>query len=157
MTRHHNGDARVFPGPTLPYKLLQVALVVSGVACIGLYPLALFWPSGWAWHHGAPHDSLYFMMIVGLYATLGVFVLNAARKPEANLSLIWFTVASTVVHAAIMAVQSLGSGHHMGHLAGDVPALLLVALALAVLMGSSGINKPAFSRNDLHCENKVTH
>ena len=41
MTRHHNGDARVFPGPTLPYKLLQVALVVSGVACIGLYPLAL--------------------------------------------------------------------------------------------------------------------
>jgi len=38
MTRHHNGDARVFPGPTLPHKLLQVALVVSGVACIGLYP-----------------------------------------------------------------------------------------------------------------------
>ncbi len=139
-----------------PYKLLQLALVVSGMACICLYPLALFWPSGWAWHHGAPHDSLYFMMIVGVYATLGVFLLNAARKPEVNLSLIWFTVVSSVVHAAIMAVQSFGSGHHMGHLVGDVPALLLVALALAVLVVSSGVNKPRLGQNDLHYENKVT-
>ncbi|MDT5093697.1 MAG: hypothetical protein QOH60_3060 [Mycobacterium sp.] len=124
------------------YKLLQVALVVSGLACICLYPLALVWPSGWAWHHGAPHDSMYFMMIVGVYATLGVFLLNAARKPEANLSLIWFAIVSSVVHAAIMAVQSFAPGHHMGHLAGDVPALLLVALALAVLVVSAGVNKP---------------
>jgi hypothetical protein len=133
-----------------PYKLLQFALVASGAACICLYPLALFWPSGWAWHHGEPHDSLYFMMIVGVYATLGVFLLNAARKPEANLSLIWFTIVSSVVHAAIMAVQSFGSGDHMGHLAGDVPALLLVALALAVLVVLSGVNRPDFSGNDLH-------
>jgi hypothetical protein len=56
------------------------------------------------------------MMIVGLYATLGAFLWNVARRPEANISLIWFTVCSSVVHAAIMAVQSFGSGHHMGHL-----------------------------------------
>jgi hypothetical protein len=93
MTRHPNGDARVFPGPTLPYKLLQVALVVSGVACIGLYPLALFWRSGWAWHQGAPNDSLLLHDDCWpLRATLGVFGPNAARKAEANLSLIWFTV-----------------------------------------------------------------
>ena len=124
------------------YKALQVALVASGAAMICLYPLAVVWPSGWAWHHGAPHDSMYFMMIVGVYATLGVFVANAARKPEANLSLIWFTVVSSAVHAAIMSVQSFGSGHHMGHLVGDVPALLVVAAALAVLVVASGINKP---------------
>jgi hypothetical protein len=140
MTRNHNEGA---PAPTLPYKLLQVALVVSGAACISLYPLALVWPSGWAWHHGAPHDSLYFMMIVGIYATLGVFLLNAARRPEANASLIWFTVVSSVVHAAIMAVQSFGAGHHMGHLAGDVPALLVVAVALAVLVVKAGVGKTA--------------
>jgi hypothetical protein len=124
------------------YRLLQIALVASGAACLLLYPLSVVWPSGWAWHLGAPYQSDYFMMIVGLYATLGVFVLNAARRPEANLSLIWFTVCSSVVHAAIMAVQSFGGGHHMGHLWGDVPALLLVAIVLSVLVLSSGLKQP---------------
>jgi hypothetical protein len=82
------------------------------------------------------------MMIVGVYATLGVFLLRAARNPEANLSLIWFTVWSSVVHAAIMAVQSFSNaGHHMGHLVGDVPALLLIAVVLAVLVRASGLKQ----------------
>jgi hypothetical protein len=83
------------------------------------------------------------MMIVGLYATLGIFLLNAARNPQANLSLIWFTVWSSVVHAAIMAVQSFGGRHQMGHLMGDVPALLLVAVILSVLVLSSGLKQSA--------------
>jgi uncharacterized protein DUF6632 len=139
MTIDHKQGATA---PALSYKLLQVALVGSGAAAICLYPLALVWPSGWAWHHGAPHDSLYFMMIVGIYVTLGVFLLNAARRPEANVTLIWFAVVSSVVHAAIMAVQSFSPGHHMGHLAGDVPAMLLMAVALAALLVKSGISKP---------------
>jgi hypothetical protein len=129
-----------------PYKLLQFALVVFGAIMLLLYPLALVWPSGWAWHPGAPHHSDYFMMIVGLYATLGVFLLNAARNPRANLSLIWFTVWSSVVHAAIMAVQSFGHGDHLGHLLGDVPALLLVAIVLAALVLSAGLKQPAPDR-----------
>jgi hypothetical protein len=123
-----------------PYKLLQFALVVFGAIMLLLYPLALVWPSGWAWHPGAPHQSQYFMMIVGIYATLGVFLLNAARNPQANLSLIWFTVWSSVVHAAIMAVQSFGE-HQMGHLWGDVPALLLVAIVLSALVMRSGLKQ----------------
>jgi hypothetical protein len=121
------------------YRLLQLALVFFGAVMLLLYPLAMVWPSGWAWHPGAPHQSHYFLMIVGLYATLGVFVINAARRPEANISLIWFTAVSSLVHAAIMAVQSFGGGHHMGHLAGDVPALLAVAVVLPVLMKTSGL------------------
>ena len=114
---------------TTPYRLLQLALAVFGIIALLLYPLAVVWPSGWAWHAGAPHESQYFMMIVGLYATIGVFLLNAARKPEANLSFIWFVVWSSAVHALIMAVQSFSGGHHghIGHLWGDVPALILVA------------------------------
>jgi len=127
------------------YKLLQIALAVFGALCLLLYPLAVVWPSGWAWHAGAPYQSDYFMMIVGLYATLGVFLINAARNPRANLSLIWFAVWSSVVHAAIMAVQSFGGDHHMGHqmghLLGDVPALLLVAVILSVLVHSSGLKQ----------------
>jgi hypothetical protein len=129
------------------YKLLQLALAVFGVVFLLVYPLALFWPSGWAWHHGAPYESDYFMMIVGVYATLGVFLLNAARNPKANRSLIWFTAVSSVVHAAIMAWQSV-SGNHMGHLWGDVPALLLVAVVLAVLVLASGLKEPASAGTD---------
>jgi hypothetical protein len=124
------------------YRLLQIALVGFGAVMILLYPLAAVWPSGWAWHPGAPYQSDYFMMIVGLYATLGLFLWNAARRPEANISLIWFTVWSSVVHAAIMAVQSFGSDHHMGHLWGDVPALILGAIVLSVLVLKSGLKQP---------------
>ncbi|WP_280834344.1 DUF6632 domain-containing protein [Mycolicibacterium frederiksbergense] len=132
--------------PSNSYRLLQIALVVFGAVMLLLYPLAVIWPSGWAWHPGAPYQSTYFMMIVGVYATLGVFLCNAARRPEANISLIWFTVCSSAVHAGIMAVQSFGSGHHMGHLWGDVLALLLVAVVLAVLVLSSGLKQPAADR-----------
>jgi hypothetical protein len=127
-------------------RLLQVALAVFGAIMILLYPLALLWPSGWAWHPGAPYQSQYFMMIVGIYATLGAFLLNAARNPRAHSSLIWFTVWSSVVHAAIMAVQSFGHGNHLGHLWGDVPALLLVAIVLGALMVSSGTRQQASRR-----------
>jgi hypothetical protein len=129
-----------------PYKLLQFALVVFGAIMLLLYPLALVWPSGWAWHTDAPHQSQYFMMIVGIYATLGVFLLNAARNPQSNLSLIWFTVWSSVVHAAIMAVQSVSGEHQLGHLWGDVAALLLVAIVLSALVLSSGLKQPAPDR-----------
>ena len=126
-----------------PYKLLQFALVVFGAIMLLLYPLALLWPSGWAWHPGPPHESQYFMMIVGIYATLGIFLIIAARNPRANLSLIWFTVSSSVVHAAIMTVQSFGHEDHMGHLLGDVPALLLVAIVLSVLVLMSELKQPS--------------
>jgi hypothetical protein len=73
------------------------------------------------------------MMILGVYATLGVFLLIASKNPAAHASLIWFTVWSSVVHAVIMAVQALTDGAERGHLIGDVPALLVVAIVLAVL------------------------
>ncbi|MGV0792624.1 DUF6632 domain-containing protein [Mycolicibacterium sp. XJ1819] len=125
-----------------PYKLLQIALVVFGLIALCLYPLSAVWPAGWAWHAGPPHHSDYFMMIVGIYATLGVFLLIAARDPRAHLSLIWFTVWSSVVHAAIMAVQSVRGHHQLGHLAGDVPALLVGAIVLAALVRASGLHQP---------------
>ena len=44
------------------YKLLQFALAVFGVVMLLLYPLAVVWPSGWAWESGAPYQSHLFMM-----------------------------------------------------------------------------------------------
>jgi hypothetical protein len=72
-------------------------------------------------------------MILGVYATLGVFLLFASRNPLAHLSLIWFTVWSSVVHAGIMALQALTNPDQRAHLWGDVPALLVIAAVLALL------------------------
>jgi hypothetical protein len=116
------------------HKLLQLALIAFGAVFCLVYPLARYWPSGWAWHSGPPADSNYFMMIVGFYATLGVFLILAAREPSANRSLIWFTIWSSLVHGAVMAVQSLGDPAQRGHLTGDVPALILVAAVLGALV-----------------------
>ena len=110
---------------------LRIALVVVGlIAIFAVYPLFQLWPSGWAWGHGHSH---YLFMIIGVYATLGVFLLLAARDPLAHRSLIWFTVWSSVVHAGIMGAQAIYDGAESGHLIGDVPALLLIAIVLGVL------------------------
>ena len=74
------------------------------------------------------------MMIIGVYATLGVFLIIASRSPDANKSLILFTIWSSVVHAAIMGAQSLSDMGERGHLIGDVPTLGLVAIILAALL-----------------------
>jgi hypothetical protein len=105
-------------------------VAVGIIFLVGIYPLMIIWPAGWTWHTG---HSDYPMMIVGVYATLGVFLIMGAREPMANLSLIWFTVWSSIVHAAIMLVQSFEAVENHGHLLGDVPALLVVAIVLAVL------------------------
>jgi hypothetical protein len=111
---------------------LRIALIVVGLTFIfGIYPLGIVWPSGWTWGHGHSH---YLMMIIAIYATLGVFLLFASRNPAANKSIIWFTVWSSVVHGGLMAVQSFNDVEERGHLLGDVPALILIAIILAVLM-----------------------
>ncbi len=110
---------------------LRVVLVAVGlIFTFGVYPLGVLWPSGWAWGQGHSH---YLMMIIGVYATLGIFLLIASRDPLAHRSLIWFTVWSSLVHAGIMAVQAYRDPMERGHLIGDVPALLVVAIALAAL------------------------
>ena len=112
-------------------KYLRLALILVGVIFLaGIYPLMIIWPSGWTWHTG---HSDYPLMIVGIYATLGAFLIMAARDPLEHLSLIWFTVWSSLVHAAIMTVQAFEAPESHGHLFGDVPALLIVAVLLAVL------------------------
>jgi hypothetical protein len=112
-------------------KYLRIALLLVGLIFVfGIYPLTIIWPSGWSWHTG---HSDYLQMILGIYATLGVFLLIASRNPLAHLSLIWFTVWSSVVHGGIMAVQSLENFQNRGHLWGDVLALFVVAAVLALL------------------------
>jgi hypothetical protein len=111
---------------------LKIVLVVVGlIFLVAVYPLMMFlWPSGWRWQ---PNQPEYEQMILGVYATLGIFLLLAVRDPAANRNLIAFTAWSSLVHAAIMAVQAFRHASEHGHLWGDIPALVVVGVALIAL------------------------
>lgn len=112
-------------------KWLRVVLVIFAVFCLAFWPLTQLWPVGWSWHPRGSHSE---HMIVVLYIVLGIFLLRAARNPMQHRSLIWFTVWSSVGHGGLMAWQSLSDPMEHGHMLGDIPALLVGALLLGVLM-----------------------
>lgn len=112
------------------HTLLSVVLVLTGIAFIGLYGVTLLFPEAWMWE---PRQYEYEQMIIGIYAVLGIFLLLAARAPERHLSLIWFAAASSLVHGFIMLVQALVDPAERANLYGDIPALILISIVLAVL------------------------
>ena len=67
-------------------RYLRIALVFVGLLfTFGLYPLMRFWPSSWGW---LPSQPEYEQMLLGIYATLGVFLIIASRNPMEHRSLI---------------------------------------------------------------------
>ena len=116
-------------------KYLKIALAWIGTFFIfGIYLAMHFLPDSWGW---TPSQYEYEQMIIGIYATLGVFLLLAIKDPMANKSLIWFTIWSSVVHGGIMFVQALVDTTDRANLHGDIPALFGVAIVLAYLMPKS--------------------
>ena len=114
-------------------RYLKIALYVFGAIFIVGVPAMMIWiwPSGWGW---TPPQPEYEQMIMGIYVTLGIFLVRAAKDPMANASLIWFTIWSSIVHGGIMLVQALMDGTEKANLIGDIPALFLVAFVLWYLM-----------------------
>ncbi len=121
-------------------KHLKTALYVVGVIYIVGVPamMMVIWPDGWGW---TPAQPEYEQMIMGVYATLGVFLILAAKDPLANASLIWFTIVSNIVHGGIMFVQAILDETERANLIGDVPALFLVAAVLWYLMPNKANNR----------------
>ena len=112
-------------------QALSIVLIVVGLIFIfGVWLLMRVWPSGWQWQPSQPE---YEQMIMGVYATLGVFLLLAAREPRKHRSLILFTAWSSIVHAGIMGLQAIRDTAERGHLIGDVPALAIVGILLIIL------------------------
>lgn len=129
----YNCERRYLMRHTEKLKYLKVALIVFGIIFIAGIPVMMMWiwPSGWGW---TPPQPEYEQMIMGVYATLGVFLILAAKDPVANASLIWFTIWSSIVHGGIMLVQALVDETERANLLGDIPALFLVAFVLLYLM-----------------------
>jgi len=103
-------------------RALKVVLVFVGLLFSALvYPLIMF----------VRQDPALAMML-GLYVTLGIFLLLAARDPSANRSLIAFTAWSSFAHAALMGAQALLNLIARGELIGSA-VLILIGVALIAL------------------------
>lgn len=112
-------------------RRLRIALIVVGISFVaGLYPMVNLWQAGFRWQ---PEQPQYEQMIAVIYAVLGIFLVRASRDPFKHLSLIWFTVWSSLGHAVVMAVHALMDPSEWVHLVGDVPALVIVVVVLTVL------------------------
>lgn len=73
-----------------------------------------------------------------------MFLWRAAANQAQHVSLIWFTVWSSFVHAAIMAVHAFTDPGELGHLPGDVAALFLIGAAIALAtIRSTASSRPA--------------
>ena len=116
-------------------RYLQITLVLIGSVFLFLYPLMQLWPSGWVW---LPRQHEYEQMMIGVYATLGIFLIWASIRPEAHLSLIWFTFWSSLVHGIIMGTQAIIDPAESGHLIGDVAALFIAVVLLGWLTPRKG-------------------
>lgn len=103
-------------------RSLKVVLVVVGLILTAfIYPVLM------------PHQSELLQMFMGVYATLGVFLLLASRNPSANRSLIAFTAWSSLVHAAIMAMQAVHEVSERAHLLYGVLLFATIGALLLVL------------------------
>jgi len=112
-------------------RYLRTVLIVVGlVFIVGIGTLMRFWPAGFAW---TPSQPEYQQMFVGVYATLGVFLILASRDPTKHRSLILFAAWSSIVHGVVMGIQAFVDATERTHLVGDVPALVIVGLVMLTL------------------------
>jgi hypothetical protein len=115
-------------------RALKIVLVLVGLLFLaGVYPL-------WRLQLDPPEQ-----MLGGGYAALGVFLLLAFRNLSANRSLIAFTAWSSLVHAAIMAVQAFHNVIPRADLLQAVVPLAILGVALIALAPAkqSGERTPA--------------
>ena len=84
-------------------RALKILLALSGLSCLaGLYPLIGALRDGTATTINRQDQ-----MILGIYISLGVFLLIAARNPPQHRSLILFAGWSTLAHDGVMIVQGI--------------------------------------------------
>ena len=74
-------------------------------------------------------------MIVGIYFVMGLMMIfQASRNPLEHVLFIRFVIYSSLVHGIIMLGQALIDTTERGHFLGDIPALIIAAVVLEVLL-----------------------
>ena len=108
-------------------KALKVVLVL-----VGLLFVALIYPVIMTLLH-RDHSGYADAMMLSIYFTLGIFLLNAARNPSANRSLILFSAWANIAHAFVMTIMAFQTPADRGLLWGVAifGAIGLILLVLA--------------------------
>ena len=102
------------------------------LALVGLLFSAAIYPAIGGLQNPAGSDTGDTMMM-GIYFTLGIFLLIAVRNPSAHRSLIAFAAWSSFAHAAVMSLLGLEiASERMGFLIGSA-VLVMIGVALIVL------------------------
>ena len=103
-------------------RAMKVALVVVGLLFVAaIYPLVFLL-----------HQEPTLQMMLSIYVTLGVFLLVASRNPASHRSLIAFAAWSSLAHAGVMAVQSVGDVSERVHLLIGVAMFAVIGIILLV-------------------------
>ena len=116
-------------------RALQVVLVVVGLGIAGanIYPLITYFVTG-----PSPTGSTTAPMFWTIYATLGVFLVLAAKNPAAHRSLIAYAVWSSVAHTAVMVLMAIQLPTKRGELLAGVAVTGLSAVLLFVFGRAAG-------------------
>lgn len=120
-------------------RALKVVLVL-----VGLLFLAAIYPVVMDLKHAGPPDDTGDTMMMGIYFTLGAFLLLAARKPAAHRSLIAFAAWSSFAHAIVMSTL----GFHVpsektGFLIGSGVLVVIGIALLALAPGKQQVERTA--------------
>ena len=108
-------------------RALKVVLVLVGLLfSAAIYPLM-------GGFRDPGHSDTGDTMMMGLYFTLGIFLLIAVRNPPAHRSLIAFAAWSSFAHAAVMSTLGFEMPtERTGYLLGSA-VLLVICVALIAL------------------------
>src|ERR1041385_5703884 len=121
-------------------RVLQVVLVVLGLLTAGanIYPLVSSFVVGLRPTGGTTAPMFYTIL-----ATLGVFLVLAARNPSAHRSLIAYAVWSSFAHTAVMALMAIQLPTKRGELLAGVAVTGLSAVLLFVFAPSAARSEGA--------------
>ena len=109
-------------------RALKIVMIAVGSLFVaGVYPLVT---SLWHWRQS---DEIV-PMFLSVYATLGVFLLIAARNPSAHRSLISFAAWSSFAHASVMLIQAIGDVAGRPELFGMSAILVVIGAPLIALV-----------------------
>src|SRR5215467_12723737 len=121
----------------LRQRALQIVLVLVGL----LFSAAILPVVGGL--RDPAHSDTGDTMMMGIYCTLGIFLLMAARNPSAHRSLIAFAAWSSFAHAIVMSTQGFEIASQRSGFLGGSAVLVVIGLALLVLISRKQPEQPA--------------
>lgn len=117
------------------YKVFRAFLILNGLAMCIAYPNAMIFVEreGWIWDVPCRNLAMEHML-VAVYVTMGLFLINSARKPIQAAPFINFVIVSGFIHATVMLIDALNiPGEHEHLMAGaDVVGTYLAPVTLTL-------------------------